>query len=89
MTRQDTPTNQPLNLKEKNAVHTFRINVRDRDHFYRLVKWLNDNVGKGEDKWTMERRVLKSLNVGKTVNTKVYIFVENFDLASSLYLNLL
>jgi len=89
MNKQKTPKEQPVNLKEKNATHTFRVTIRDRDHFYKLVKWLNDNVGKGEDKWTMEGRVLKSLKAGKVVNPKVYIYTDTFDPASSLYLSLL
>ena len=84
-----TTKDTPVNLKEKNAAHTFRVTIRDRDHFYKLVNWLNDNVGKGEDKWTMEGRVLKSLKQGKPVSPKVYIFRADFDPSSSLYLSLL
>lgn len=79
----------PVNLKEKNAHHSFRVTIRDHEHFYKLVNWLNDNVGKGKDKWTMEGRVLRSLNSGKTVSPKIYIFREDFDESSSLYLSLL
>jgi hypothetical protein len=79
----------PVNLKEKNAIYSFRITIRDREHFYKLVNWLNTNVGKGQDKWTMEGRVLKSLKVGKSANPKIYIFKEDFDESSSLYLSLL
>ena len=89
MIKQSTPKEQPVNLKEQNAAHTFRVTIRDRDHFYKIVNWLNTNVGKGEDKWTMEGRVLRNLKAGKTVTPKVYIFKEDFDTASSLYLNLL
>lgn len=89
MTKQTTPKAQPVNLKEQNAAHTFRVTIRDRDHFYKLIKWLNENVGQGEDKWTMEGRVLKTLKQGKSVNPKVYIFKQDFDPASSLYLSLL
>lgn len=89
MTKQSDPKAQPVNLKEQNAAHTFRVNIRDIPHFYKLVNWLNTNVGKGEDKWTMEGRVLKSLKQGKTVSPKVYIFRQDFDPASSLYLSLL
>ena len=80
---------EPVNLKEKNAAHTFRVTIRDREHFYKLVNWLNTNVGKGEDKWTMEGRVLKTLKNGKTVSPKIYIFNSEFDTSSSLYLSLL
>jgi hypothetical protein len=79
----------PDNLKERNALHTFRINIRNREHFYNLVNWLNENVGKGADKWTMEGRVLRSLKEGKPISPKVYIFKEGFDPASALYLSLL
>ena len=82
-------TEAPENLKEKNAQHSFRITIRDREHFYRIVTWLNTNVGKGEDKWTMEGRVLRSLKQGKTVSPKIYIFKEGFDPSSSVYLSLL
>ena len=79
----------PTNLKELNAVHSFRVTIRDREHFYKIVKWLNENVGKGADKWTMEGRVLKTINRGKTVSPKVYIFRTDFDPTSVLYLNLI
>lgn len=79
----------PVNLKEKNAVHSFRVTIRDREHFYKIVGWLNTNVGHGENNWTMEGRVLKSLKQGKTVSPKIYIFKIDFDPSSSLYLSLL
>jgi hypothetical protein len=88
MTKQNTPK-EIVNLKEQNASHTFRVTIRDREHFYKLVNWLNENVGKGEDKWTMQGRVLKTLKTGKSVNPVIYIFREDFDPASSLYLSLL
>ena len=89
MNKQKTPKEAPVNLKEKNAAHTFKVTIRDTEHFYKLVNWLNTNVGKGEENWTMEGRVLKSLKGGKTVSPKVYIMRQDFDPASSLYLTLL
>lgn len=89
MNKQKTPKEPPVNLKEKNAAHTFRVVIRDRDHFYKLVSWLNDNVGKGKENWTMEGRVLKNLKAGKPVSPAVYIFKPEFDPSSSLYLSLL
>lgn len=89
MTKQTTPENKPVNLKEQNAAHTFCVNIRDRDHFYRIVNWLNSNVGKGKGMWTMEGRVLKTLKQGKTVSPKVYIFRQDFDPQSALYLSLI
>lgn len=89
MTKQATPKVTPVNLKEQNAIHTFRVTIRDTAHFYRIVDWLNKNVGKGEDKWTMEGRILKILKQGKTVSPKVYIFKPDFDVEASVYLSLL
>lgn len=80
-----------VNLKEQNATHTFTINFRDTEHFYKVINWLNANVGKGKDKWTIEGRVKRLLvnNRGLAVAKKVYIFTKDFDPQSSLYLNLL
>lgn len=89
MNKQTTPKTAPVNLKEQNAAHTFRVTIRDREHFYKIVNWLNSNVGKGEDQWTMEGRVLKVLKQGKPVNKAVYVFKQDFDPTSALYLSLL
>lgn len=89
MTKQKFPGHVPVNLKEQNAVHTFRITIRNRDHFYRLVKWLNENVGKGSNNWTMQGRVLRNLKQGNAVPSKIYIFREDFDATSAVYLSLL
>lgn len=89
MNKQSTPKAEPVNLSEKNAAHSFRVLIRDKDHFYKIVNWLNANVGKGRDKWTMEGRPLKAIKVGKTVNPKIYIFKQDFDTSSALYLSLL
>ena len=89
MNKQKSTKEQPVNLKEQNATHIFRVNIRDTAHFYKIVNWLNTNVGKGKEKWTMEGRVLKSLKGGKPVSPKVYIFIPNFDEQASLYLSLL
>ena len=78
----------PVNLKEQNAAHTVRVVSRDREHFSKLVTWLNENVGKGSDKWTMEGRVLKRLKSG-SANPNIYIFRQDFDPASALYLSLI
>ena len=83
-----TPTGT-TNLKQQNALHTFRITIRDREHFYKIVNWLNVNVGKGEENWTLEGRVLRALKQGKSIDRNVYIFKEDFDTASSLYLSLI
>jgi len=84
-----SPKPAPTNLKEQNAAYSFRVTIRDSGHFYRIIAWLNANVGKGSDKWTMEGRVLKSLRQGKSISPKVYIFIQDFDTATALYLSLI
>lgn len=90
MTKQKAPTEKvhPVNLKEQNARHTFTITFRDTGHFYRVVNWMNSQVGKGGDKWTVQGRVLKTLKQQKTVTSKVYVFVENFDESAASFLSL-
>jgi hypothetical protein len=82
-------TAAPVNNKELNAAHIFKLTIRDRDHFYKIVNWLNSNLGKGEEYWTMEGRVLKTLKQGKPATPRVYIFKQEFDESASLYLSLL
>lgn len=79
----------PVNLKEQTAKYSFRITIRDRKHFYKIVNWLNESLGKGTDKWTMEGRALKLLKEGKSVSRKIYVYTENFDESAALYLSLL
>ena len=37
------------------------ITVRDRDHFYAIVKWCNKNCGQGSYFWTVKGRVLRNI----------------------------
>lgn len=80
---------KPVNLKEKNSCYTFRLTIRDVQHFYTIVKWLNSNVGKSSSSWTFEGRVLRTLKKGQIATPLVYIFNDNFDKDSILFLNLL
>jgi len=79
----------PVNLKEQTAKYSFRVTIRDPSHFYKIVNWLNAHVGKGTEKWTMEGHALRVLKEGKTVSRKIYIYIDNFDESSALYLSLL
>lgn len=88
MTNSKSPKVLP-NLKDQNAAHSFRVTIRDRDHFYKLIKWLNTNVGKGSEHWTMEGRPLAALKAGRNPSPKIYIFRPDFDPASGFYLTLL
>ena len=84
---QDKKTNP--NLKEQNAKYSCRVVLRDRDHFYKVTNWLNQNVGKGSSYWTMEGSPLSRISKGETPDIKVYIFKDNFDESSALFLSLL
>lgn len=88
MTEQTT-SDKVVNNKEQNAAFIFKVLVRDRAHFYKLVAWLNENVGRGRDKWTMHKRVLMCLKRGDVVSTHIYIFRPDFDINSAVWLNLL
>jgi hypothetical protein len=88
MVKSTTPQPQ-VNLKEQNAAQSFDVTIRDREHFYKITKWLNTNVGTGKENWTIQGRVLRSLKEGKSVTRKVYIFRPDLDEESSLYLSLL
>lgn len=85
----DTEKLVPINLKEENSKFSFRVTIRDREHFYKIVNWLNLNVGRGTNNWTMEGRVLRAIKQGKQISPKIYIFKDNFDESSTLYLSLL
>ncbi len=90
MKKKTNVTKEPLvNLKEKNALHTFRVTIRDREHFYKIIHWLNANVGKGTNNWTMEGHALKQLKQGKMPTPAFYVYKEDFDESASLYLSLL
>lgn len=78
-----------VNRREQTATHTFSVTMRDRDHFYKVVSWLNKNVGKGSQYWTMGGSILRHIKAGRTVTTTVYIFTEDFPEDSALYLSLL
>ena len=84
-----TEHNTPINLKEQNAALMFNITFRDTEHFYMVVKWLNENVGHGRDKWTTGGRVLRRLRASGTITTKVYIFETSIPQESILFLTLI
>lgn len=79
----------PVNLKAAKATHSFRVSIRDKEHFYRLVSWLNENVGKGSEFWTMEGRVLRNIKMGKKVDPLIYIFSDKFEESAILFLSII
>jgi len=79
---------EPFNPKEIGAKVVFKVLIRDRTHFYKIVHWLNDNVGEGSENWRMEGRPLRNLIEGP-ITRHVYIYVDGFDSSCSMYLNLI
>ena len=45
--------------------YAVRITVRDRVHFYALVDWFNQNVGKGTQFWSVKGKILKYVDPSK------------------------
>ena len=74
--RPSVTTNQTENLKEKNAVSKIPLIFRSKDHFYKIVNYLNVEVGKGEQFWTMAGRPLRRLKSFGKAETTLYIYVE-------------
>ncbi len=70
---------------------SFKITIRDIAHFYKIILWLNRDVGEGKKNWTMGSRVLKYLRNNETVTTNIYIFNTSceFDDDSITYLTLI
>ena len=79
----------PKNRFEDIAIHKFAVTIRDVDHFNKITKWLNTNVGRSEKNWAMPGRPLKKIRANKSVIVKVYIMNDNVDERDFLYLNLL
>jgi hypothetical protein len=85
-----TESNLPQSSRPSRATYSFKLTIRDKEHFYAIVDWLNKNVGKGSEFWTMEGRPLRSLQKTRTsVKKSIYIFKDDFDPASALYLALI
>ena len=69
----------------------FKVTFRNVEHFYKVVTWLNKNVGRGKDNWTIPGRVKRSLERNrKPVIKNIHVFKEGFDAQeTAMYLNLL
>lgn len=65
----------------------FTVLIRDRDHFYKIVRWLSKNVGNGKTHWTMKGRILRRLSSGP-VSTTIIIKNDNVDEVAMMYLTL-
>ena len=76
-------------MTEKELACSFSVTFRDKAHFDRVVKWLNNNVGPGKDNWTLEGKVLTHLRKRKQISRKVKIFNKEFDETSAVYLSLI
>ena len=55
-----------------------KIAIRDRDHFYNIVRYLNKHVGKGKDNWNMTNGVLKKLNNYGHADAQIRVYKDGF-----------
>lgn len=73
----------PVNPVRKNKVRggdldkSFSIVIRNREHFYVVVKWLDENIGRG--KWKINGKVLKFLKQGKSISRTVKFTSDEYD----------
>lgn len=64
---------------ELEPLFSFDITFRSPEHFREMIKWLNENVGRGKENWTLNGRVLRHLKQSKQITRKVLIYNESFD----------
>jgi hypothetical protein len=76
-------------LVEREPIATFSVTFRDSDHFYRVVKALNEQAGHGKDNWTLDGRVRKHLRMGNPITRKVIVYNPSFDKEHALFLALI
>lgn len=58
------------------ALLEFQFTVRDKEHFYQVIRWLNANIGHGNRNWSMTNKTLKGLieeKKPKTAGIKIHV----------------
>jgi hypothetical protein len=68
-------------MSEETVVEPVVINVtfRNLDHFHRVIKWMNTNIGTGSKNWCIKKPVKKFLGRNNApVSRKVHIAKEGF-----------
>lgn len=71
---------------------SMKITFRDKQHFYKIVHWLNKNAGKGKSNWTIHGKVLKNFRGmnPKPITRSVIIHNDSIDTEDAqLYLTLI
>lgn len=76
-------------MADKEIACSFSVTFRDKLHFAKVVKWLNNNVGHGKTNWTITGKVLSKMRNGQQVTRTVVVFNKEFDESSALYLSLI
>ena len=57
-----------ISKRSESAVYSFRISFRDKEHFYKIIHWLNQNLGKGRQYWELSGvGVVKFFNKNRKV----------------------
>jgi len=68
---------------------TFNITIRDADHFYKIVRWLNEHVGRGTANWTIEGRVLRNISNAPLTRKVIIKHSTDFHKQAAVFLALL
>jgi hypothetical protein len=68
--------NMTLTAAQKENGFSITLTIRDKDHFKKVINWLNDNIGKGREHWTCTGKVLRKLQYGRSVTTKFHFVDE-------------
>lgn len=88
------PTDTVTSTASECFVKKIPVTFRDRKHFYSVVNWLNEHVGRGKENWTIHGRPLKVIKAnerGDKKPAKFNIAVKNVDAITdedALYLNM-
>ena len=63
----------------------FKITIENRDHFYRIVKFLNATCGPGKKNWTMTGRILQRV-LHRAAEVDLHIFNSDVNAEDILFM---
>lgn len=79
----------PIDRNAQLASHSSDITISGLSQFYRIVNWLNKNVGQGSKYWTMNGRPMRQIKRNGVVTVTIYVFDQSFDPSNFILLNLI
>ena len=66
----------PIGSNSERAVHSFGMLFQSTSQFYKVVNFLNKNVGYGRENWTTSDQPKKKIKRDGNANVRIYIFKE-------------